>query len=112
MTDHVFALLLSEAKNVVRGHKLLTSKKWEWKISSAYQGMELDGTTLGIAGFGSLGRLVPPKAKGFGMKVLVYDPYVLLMSTPTQEYTLRPSVLPPQFFTQICVGDRGITDCK
>jgi D-3-phosphoglycerate dehydrogenase len=76
VTDHVFALLLSEAKNIVRGHKLVTSKSWEWYISSAYQGMELDGKKLGIAGFGSLGRLVPPKAKGFGMEVLVYDPYV------------------------------------
>lgn len=76
VTDHVFALLLSEVKNIVRGHKLVTSKGWEWRISSAYQGMELDGKKLGVVGFGSLGRLVPPKAQGFGMKVLVYDPYV------------------------------------
>ncbi|MHA1135658.1 MAG: 2-hydroxyacid dehydrogenase [Candidatus Thorarchaeota archaeon] len=76
VTDHVFALLLSEAKNVVRGHKLLTTKKWEWKISSAYQGLELDGKKLGIAGFGSIGRLIPPKAQGFGLKCIVYDPFV------------------------------------
>ena len=36
----------------------------------------LRGKTLGIIGFGNAGRLLVPKAKGFEMKILAYDPYI------------------------------------
>lgn len=39
-------------------------------------GFELHGHTLGIAGFGAIGRKVAELARAFGMKVLVYDPFV------------------------------------
>ena len=38
-------------------------------------GFELYGKTLGIAGFGAIGRQVASRAKAFGMEVLAYDPY-------------------------------------
>jgi len=38
-------------------------------------GTELEGKTLGIVGFGSVGSCVAKKARALGMKVLVYDPY-------------------------------------
>jgi D-3-phosphoglycerate dehydrogenase len=34
------------------------------------------GQTLGIIGFGNIGRTLLPKAKGFGLRVIAYDPYV------------------------------------
>jgi D-3-phosphoglycerate dehydrogenase len=36
----------------------------------------LKGMTLGIVGLGMAGKALLPKAKGFGMRVLAYDPYV------------------------------------
>lgn len=39
-------------------------------------GFELHGHTLGIAGFGAIGRKVAELAKAFGMTILAYDPYV------------------------------------
>jgi len=36
----------------------------------------LRGRTLGLLGLGRIGRAMVPKAKGFGMKVIAYDPYI------------------------------------
>lgn len=39
-------------------------------------GSELKGKTLGIQAYGNVGRLVAGVAKGFGMKIMAYDPFV------------------------------------
>ena len=39
-------------------------------------GFELYGKTLGIAGYGAIGREVAVRAKAFGMEILAYDPYL------------------------------------
>lgn len=41
-----------------------------------YRGDSLNHMTLGIVGYGNVGRLLVKKAIAFGMKVLVYDPYI------------------------------------
>jgi D-3-phosphoglycerate dehydrogenase len=52
-----------------------------WGVDSespymVFKGVELKGKTLGIFGFGSIGRRVGRLARAFGMQLLVYDPYV------------------------------------
>lgn len=42
----------------------------------AFTGIELHGRTLGIIGFGAIGRVVAEKFAGFGMRIIVHDPYV------------------------------------
>ncbi|WP_292537198.1 NAD(P)-dependent oxidoreductase [Mesorhizobium sp.] len=42
----------------------------------AFTGIELRGRTLGIVGFGAIGRVVAEKFSGFGMSIIVHDPYV------------------------------------
>ncbi|ESZ02211.1 hypothetical protein NLY44_28000 [Mesorhizobium sp. C089B] len=42
----------------------------------AFTGIELHGRTLGIIGFGAIGRVVAEKFSGFGMRIIVHDPYV------------------------------------
>jgi phosphoglycerate dehydrogenase-like enzyme len=44
--------------------------------TSGMRGMELHGKTLGLVGFGRIGRLSAGFARAFGMRVLAYDPYV------------------------------------
>lgn len=46
------------------------------------KGVELQGKTLGLVGFGNIGRLVAGLASGFGMTVLAYDPLVQLEQIP------------------------------
>ncbi|MDP8971471.1 MAG: ACT domain-containing protein, partial [Actinomycetota bacterium] len=43
---------------------------------SRYSGIELMDKTLGIVGFGRIGQLVAQRAKGFGMRVVAFDPFM------------------------------------
>jgi D-3-phosphoglycerate dehydrogenase len=71
--EHTMALLLALARNVPQAHASLTDGKWE---RSRLSGVELYEKTLGILGFGRIGQLVAQRAKGFGMRVLAFDPFV------------------------------------
>jgi D-3-phosphoglycerate dehydrogenase / 2-oxoglutarate reductase len=71
--EHTMALLLALARNVPQAHAALVQGQWE---RSKWSGIELEGKTLGILGFGRIGQLVAQRAKGFGMRVLAFDPYV------------------------------------
>lgn len=72
--EHAWALLMANARNVVRGEVGLRAGRWE---RSALVGVELEGKTLGIVGLGKVGAQVARFAKGFGMKVLAYDPLLV-----------------------------------
>ncbi|MBI5106695.1 MAG: phosphoglycerate dehydrogenase [Solirubrobacterales bacterium] len=71
--EHTVALLLALARNVPQAHAALKQGSWE---RSKWSGVELEGKTLGILGFGRIGQLVAARAKGFGMRVVAFDPYV------------------------------------
>jgi len=71
--EHTMALLLALARNVPQAHASLTAGKWE---RSQFSGVELYDKTLGILGFGRIGQLVAQRARGFGMRVLAFDPFV------------------------------------
>lgn len=71
--EHTIALLLAQARNVAQAHAALVDGRWE---RSKFGGIELDGKTLGILGFGRIGQMVGERAQGLGMRVVAYDPYV------------------------------------
>jgi D-3-phosphoglycerate dehydrogenase / 2-oxoglutarate reductase len=71
--EHTMAMLLALARNIPQAHASLTSGRWE---RSKFSGVELYEKTLGILGFGRIGQLVAQRARGFGMRVLAFDPYV------------------------------------
>jgi D-3-phosphoglycerate dehydrogenase len=71
--EHTMAMLLAQARNVPQAHASLKSGKWE---RGRFGGVEVYEKTLGILGFGRIGQLVAERAKGFGMSVIAYDPYV------------------------------------
>jgi D-3-phosphoglycerate dehydrogenase len=71
--EHTMALLLAMARNIPQAHASLISGKWE---RSKFSGVELFEKTLGIIGFGRIGQLVAQRAKGFGMRILAFDPFV------------------------------------
>lgn len=71
--EHTMALLLALARNIPQAHGALTAGRWERKN---FTGTELMDKTLGVLGFGRIGQLVAQRAKGFGMRVIAYDPYV------------------------------------
>jgi len=71
--EHAFALMLAQARNIPQANADLKAGRWE---RSTWQGVELQGKTLGIVGIGRVGALVAQRAAGFGMRVIAFDPYV------------------------------------
>jgi D-3-phosphoglycerate dehydrogenase / 2-oxoglutarate reductase len=71
--EHTMALLLALARNVPQAYTSLIDGRWE---RSKFSGVELYEKTLGILGFGRIGQLVAQRARGFGMRVLAFDPFV------------------------------------
>ena len=64
------ALLLALVRRIPWAFDSVKAGRWE---RSRYGGRELRGKTLGIVGFGRLGRMVAGYAQAFGMHVLAYD---------------------------------------
>jgi D-3-phosphoglycerate dehydrogenase len=71
--EHTMALLLALARNVPQAYASLVAGRWE---RSKFSGVELYEKTLGVLGFGRIGQLVAQRARGFGMRVLAFDPFV------------------------------------
>ncbi len=72
--DMAFALLLAAARRVVEGERYVRAGKWKtWELSLLL-GADLRGATLGIIGYGRIGRAVARRATGFGMQILFTDP--------------------------------------
>jgi D-3-phosphoglycerate dehydrogenase len=74
VAEHTIALLLAVAKNIVRGDAEVRSGV-HWQVAAPHLvNHELHGKTLGIVGFGAVGRRVAAIASlGLGMRVLGYD---------------------------------------
>ena len=74
VADHAMALMLCLARNVVTSHAALVAgdRSPPWR----FMGIEMEGKSLGIIGFGAVGRRLAQRAFGFGMAVQAYDPYV------------------------------------
>jgi len=71
--EHTMALLLAQARNVPQAHAALKAGRWE---RSKWEGVELADKTLTVIGLGRIGKLVAERARGFGMRLVAYDPYV------------------------------------
>ena len=71
--EHTIGLLVALARNIPQAHTALKQKRWE---RSAWGGVELEGKTLGVLGFGRIGQQVARRALGLGMRVVAYDPFV------------------------------------
>jgi glyoxylate reductase len=68
--DLAFALMLAAARRLVEGDRYVRDGQWvEWK-PDLLLGHDVHGATLGIVGYGRIGRAVARRAEGFGMEIL------------------------------------------
>ena len=75
VADHTLALLLALNRHLLAYHRQVqTDHNWRWNEIHGVQ--RLAGQTLGLLGFGRIGRAVCRRALGFGLRVLVCDPLV------------------------------------
>lgn len=71
VAELAFGLMLAVSRNIARADRLTREKRWEKK---SLMGYELNGKTLGIVGFGRIGRNIGKMAKACGMSLIAYDP--------------------------------------
>ncbi|MDH7569969.1 MAG: phosphoglycerate dehydrogenase [Armatimonadota bacterium] len=71
VADFAFGLMLDAARRLTEAHNTLRAGRWEqlW-------GVDVWRKTLGVVGFGNIGRAMARRARGFEMTVLAFDPYV------------------------------------
>ncbi len=77
--DLTIALLLFLARNLGETCRLVSrlgAGAWQYDCRSRLEGLELAGKTLGIIGFGQVGRRVAVRAQAFGMNLLAHSPHV------------------------------------
>ncbi len=78
VAEHAIMLILEAYRKKKLQDKVL--KRWihsrEWSSEDIYPMHRMKGKTLGIIGCGNIGSLVLEKMSGFGMKILVCDPYL------------------------------------
>jgi glyoxylate reductase len=68
--DLAFALMLAAARRIVDGDRFVREGRWvEWK-PDLFLGHDIHGATLGIVGYGRIGKAVARRATGFGMTVV------------------------------------------
>ena len=72
-TELTFGMMLSACRKIPAANLSLRQFEWDRK---RFMGIQLYGKTLGIVGLGRIGGNVAARAKGFGMQVIAFDPYV------------------------------------
>lgn len=73
VAELVLGLLLSLARRIPAAWADTRNGGWDRKT---FTGVELSGRTLGIVGFGRIGRLVAERARAFGMRLLAHDEFL------------------------------------
>ncbi|ASQ90316.1 phosphoglycerate dehydrogenase [Prosthecochloris sp. GSB1] len=80
VAEHACGMLLAAARRITAADASLRAGNWEKKN---FCGTELRGKTLGIIGFGKIGREVSRRMQSFGMSIMAFDPMV------PEEYAAR-----------------------
>jgi D-3-phosphoglycerate dehydrogenase len=71
--EHAVALLLAVARQVPAADASLRGGQWK---RSSFNGIELNGKTVGVVGLGKIGQLFAARLAAFGTELIAYDPYV------------------------------------
>jgi D-3-phosphoglycerate dehydrogenase len=91
VADHTMTLLLASFRRLVVQDRMVREGRWKEGRPQLLQVPRLMGQTLGFVAFGHVARAVAMRARGFGVRMLAYDPYVeeLVMSP----YGVEPASL-------------------
>jgi D-3-phosphoglycerate dehydrogenase / 2-oxoglutarate reductase len=78
VAEMVFGLLIDLSRGITQSATLYHQNK----VPGARMGRELKGSTLGVIGYGAIGKEVVRIARAFGMRVLINDPYQQVEQVP------------------------------
>ena len=83
--DLAFALLMAAARRIPEGVDYVRADRWKTWGPMLLMGVDVHGATLGIVGFGRIGRELARRGRGFGMTILYHD---VAPATPEDEADL------------------------
>lgn len=72
VAEHALGMLLSLNKRIIKSNNEVKQGQW---LRDENRGVELDGKSIGIIGFGHTGRAFAKKLMGFDVQIMVYDKY-------------------------------------
>ncbi len=75
VSDFAVGVMIAEARNIARGHYGIKNGQWIRTYPNSDSIPDFSSKTVGLVGYGEIGRLVAKKLSGFDVNVLVYDPY-------------------------------------
>ena len=76
VADHTMMLILATFRRLITMHNLVLEGRWREGRPYLNHYPRLLGQTLGFVSFGHVPRLTAVRAKGFGLRMLAYDPYI------------------------------------
>ena len=74
VADHAMAMLLACVRKLNKYHKACREGIWRWQTGKPIHRMR--GSTMGFWAFGKIARAISQRANPFGVRMIVYDPYV------------------------------------
>jgi D-3-phosphoglycerate dehydrogenase len=93
VAEFTIGAILAETRNITRGHDALRSGVYRGDLYRAdIAGQELSEMTVGLIGYGEVGRRVVKFLKAFGCRILVSDPYVQLSADDLNDGVIQCSL--------------------
>jgi D-3-phosphoglycerate dehydrogenase / 2-oxoglutarate reductase len=90
-SEFCFALIMAVVRNLPQSFEGAMSYKWR-EAEDLYRGVEFNGKTIGVIGYGRIGANVARYSAAMNMKVCAYDPYIKI-EAPTQQLDSYQEVL-------------------
>ncbi|TKJ38637.1 MAG: oxidoreductase [Planctomycetes bacterium B3_Pla] len=75
VAECTIGMILAEIRNIARSHASLKSNNWQRSFPNSDAIPELCGKTVGLVGYGAVGRLVAGYLNAFESKIIAFDPY-------------------------------------
>ena len=115
--DFAFALLMAVARRIPEAERYVQEGKWKTWGPMTLLGVDIQGATLGLVGFGRIGQAVARRARGFDMRVIFYDPgekkpYPEFNATPVDFETLLAESDFISLHTPLTTDTRHLIDAK
>jgi D-3-phosphoglycerate dehydrogenase / 2-oxoglutarate reductase len=93
VAEFTIGAILAETRNITRGHDAIRRGEWRGDLYRAdLAGEELSEMTVGLIGYGEVGRRVVKLLKAFGCRILVSDPYVQLTAEDLKDGVIQTSL--------------------
>jgi D-3-phosphoglycerate dehydrogenase len=89
VAEFTAALMFAETRNIARSHAALKQTEWRKDFPNSAAIPEVYGKTIGIVGYGNIGRMVAGFLQAFGARIVFYDPFVTGTTAGAESLSLR-----------------------